>query len=178
MAECDNSAVISENPPGMDSTYMMDTSWNVSSSSRKRAPKPALRNDKKFMKSTDSLVDVTNRFDGLTDKEEGEVLGPSTKVLSTPPPKPAKRQSLTSAQAPVLECHLSPSNGISPAFDQRLLAVGRVSRASNHHSKGSNGNNNKGPHVNTDRNPDRHKIINSADPMKCVRILLLIILTQ
>jgi hypothetical protein len=27
--------------------------------------------------STDSLVDVTNRFDGLTDEEEGEVLTPS-----------------------------------------------------------------------------------------------------
>jgi hypothetical protein len=102
MAECDNSAVISENSPGMDSNDMMDTSWNVSSSSPKRAPKPALRNDTKFMKSTDSLVDVTNRFDGLSDEEEGEVLTPSTKVPPTPPPKPTKRQSLTSAQNPVV----------------------------------------------------------------------------
>jgi hypothetical protein len=60
MAECDNSAIISENPPDMDSTDMMNTVWNVSSASRKLPPKPALRNDKKFMKSTDSLVDVTN----------------------------------------------------------------------------------------------------------------------
>jgi hypothetical protein len=101
MAECDNSAVISENPPGMDSNNMMDTSWSVSS--RKRAPKSALRNDRKFMKSTDSLVDVNNRYDGLTDEEEGEVLGPPTKVLPIPPPTPAKRQSLTSAQAPVAD---------------------------------------------------------------------------
>jgi hypothetical protein len=49
------------------------------------------------MKSTDSLVDVNNRYDGLTDEEEGEVLGPSTKVLPIPQPTPAKRQSLTSA---------------------------------------------------------------------------------
>jgi hypothetical protein len=102
MAECDKSAVISENPPDMDSTDMMDTSWNVSSASRKRAPKPAMRNDKKFMKSTDSLVDASNRFDGLTDEEEGEVLAPSSKVPPTPPPKPTKRQSLTSAQTPVV----------------------------------------------------------------------------
>jgi hypothetical protein len=102
MAECDKSAVISENPPGTDSTNMMDTSWSVSSS-RKRAPKSALRNDRQFMKSTDSLVDVNNPFDGLTDEEEGEVLGPSTKVLPTPPPRPAKRHSLTSAQAPVAD---------------------------------------------------------------------------
>jgi hypothetical protein len=102
MAECDKSAVISENPPDMDSTDMMDTSWNVPSS-RKRGPKPALRKVKKFMKSTDSLVDVTNRFNGLTDEEEGEVLAPSSKVPPTPPPKPAKRQSLTSAQAPVAD---------------------------------------------------------------------------
>jgi hypothetical protein len=94
MAECDNSAVISENSPGMDSTNMIDTSWNVLSSSRKRGPKPALRNDKKFMKFTDSLVDVTNRFDGLTDEEEGEMLAPSSKVPPSPPPKPAKRQTL------------------------------------------------------------------------------------
>jgi hypothetical protein len=40
MAECDNSAVISEHSPGMDSNDMMDTSWNVSSSSSKRAPNP------------------------------------------------------------------------------------------------------------------------------------------
>jgi hypothetical protein len=32
------------------------------------------------MKSTDSLVDVTNRFDGLTDEEEGKVFTPATKV--------------------------------------------------------------------------------------------------
>jgi hypothetical protein len=51
------------------------------------------------MKSTDSLVDVTNRFDGLTDEEEGEVLAPSSKV---PPTSPPKRQSLTSAQNPVV----------------------------------------------------------------------------
>jgi hypothetical protein len=101
MVECDNSAVISENPPDMNSTDMMDTSWYVSSASRKRAPKPALRNNKKFMKSTDSLVDVTNRFDGLTDEEEGEVLAPSNKVPPSPPPKPAKCQSLTSARNPV-----------------------------------------------------------------------------
>jgi hypothetical protein len=31
------------------------------------------------------------------------VLGPSTKVLPIPPPRPAKRQSLTSAQAPVAD---------------------------------------------------------------------------
>jgi hypothetical protein len=80
MAECDNSAVISENSPDMDSNDMMDTSW-VSSSSRKRGPKPALRNDKKFMKSTDSLVDVTNRFTGLTDEEEEVVLTPSTNPI-------------------------------------------------------------------------------------------------
>jgi hypothetical protein len=90
MAECNNSAVISENSPGMDSADMMDTS-----SSRKRGPKPALRNDKKFMKSTDPLV--TNRYNGLTDEEEGEVLAPSSKVPPTLPPKPTKRQSLTSA---------------------------------------------------------------------------------
>jgi hypothetical protein len=84
MAECDNSAVISEDSPDMDSNYMMDTSW-VSSSSSKREPKPALRNDKKFMKSTDSLVDVSNRFTSLTDEEEEEVLTSSTKVVPTPP---------------------------------------------------------------------------------------------
>jgi hypothetical protein len=96
MAECDNSAVISENPPDI-----MGTSGNVSSASRKRAPKPALRNDKKLMRPPDSLVDVTNRFDGLTDEEEGEVLTPSTKVPPTSPPKPTKRQSITSVQDPV-----------------------------------------------------------------------------
>jgi hypothetical protein len=84
MAECDNSAVISENSPDMDSNELMDTSW-VSSSSRKRGPKPALRYDKKIMKSTDSLVDVSNRFTGLTDEEEEGVLTPSTKVVPTPP---------------------------------------------------------------------------------------------
>jgi hypothetical protein len=63
MAECNVSAVISENPPGMDYTDVMDTSWIVQSSSRRRGPKAALRNDNKFKKSTDSLVDVTNRFD-------------------------------------------------------------------------------------------------------------------
>jgi hypothetical protein len=103
MAECDNSAVISENPPDMNSTDMMDTSWNVSWASRKRGQDPTLRNDKKIMKSTDSLVDVTNRFNGLTVEVEGEVLTPSTKVPPTPPPKPTKRQSLTSAQNPVVE---------------------------------------------------------------------------
>jgi hypothetical protein len=43
--------------------------------------------------------------------------------------------------------------------------VGRVSRASNQYSKGSNGYNNKGLHVNNGRNQDRHPIINSTDPM-------------
>jgi hypothetical protein len=90
MAECHNSAVISENLPDMDFTDKMNTSWNVSSASRKRAPKPALRNEKKFMKSTDSLVDVTNRFNGLTDEEEGEILTPFTKVPPTPPPNKCK----------------------------------------------------------------------------------------
>jgi hypothetical protein len=68
----------------------------------KRGPKAALRNDSKFMKSTDSLVDVTNRFEGLTDEEEGEMLAPSSKVPPSPPPKPAKRQSLTSVQNQVV----------------------------------------------------------------------------
>jgi hypothetical protein len=96
----------------MDSTDMMNTSWNVSSSSRKRAPKPALRNDKKIMKSTDSLVDVTNRFDGLTDEKEGEVLAPSSKV-------PQIRMLLSNQNG--FECPLSPSNGSSPAFDPKLF---------------------------------------------------------
>jgi hypothetical protein len=65
-------------------------------------PKPALRNDKKFMKSTDSLVNVTNRFDGLNDEEERELLAPSSKVPPTPQKKPTKHQSLTSAQNPVV----------------------------------------------------------------------------
>jgi hypothetical protein len=54
------------------------------------------------MKSTDSLVDITNRFDGLTDAEEGEALTPSIKIPPTPPPKPTKCQSLTSAQNPIV----------------------------------------------------------------------------
>jgi hypothetical protein len=33
------------------------------------------------MKSTDLLVDVTNRFDGHIDEEEGEMLIPSIKVF-------------------------------------------------------------------------------------------------
>jgi hypothetical protein len=61
-----------------------------------------MRNDKKFMKSTNSLVDATNRFDGFIDEEEGEVLDPSSKVPPTPPTKLTKRQSLTSAQNPVV----------------------------------------------------------------------------
>jgi hypothetical protein len=48
-------------------------------------------------------VDVNNRYDGLTDEELGEVLGPSTKVHPIPPLTPAKRQSVTSAQAPVAD---------------------------------------------------------------------------
>jgi hypothetical protein len=54
------------------------------------------------MKSTDSLVDVTNRFDGVTDEEEGEMPAPSSKVPPSPPPKQAKRQSVSSAQNPVV----------------------------------------------------------------------------
>jgi hypothetical protein len=69
----------------IDNPDLMDTSWSGASSSRKRGTKPSLRKNSKFMKSIESLVETTNRYDALSN--EGWRMAPPTPKPKTQPRK-------------------------------------------------------------------------------------------
>jgi hypothetical protein len=108
--------VLDDNPD-VDASDLMDTSWSGPSSSRKRDTKPSLCKDSKFSKSTESLMDTSNRYDALSDEEEVE--RPPPMVLSAPPPNKSQEKRyelhrpLLSKQN-VSECRPSKINGNSP----------------------------------------------------------------
>jgi hypothetical protein len=79
-----------DDKPDLNASDLMVTSWSGPSSSRKRGTKPSLRKNSKFIKSTESLVETTYRYDA----NEKEVEGPQRMAPRTPKPKTQPRKTL------------------------------------------------------------------------------------